>query len=265
MNDERPLDQALKDLAGSVEETLSVHPDGDLLLAHHRGELAPREADALEEHLAWCRECAALFRDAGEFAAGEAEPADPEEKLADWRALRARLAGEVRGEEIPGELTSRPEPPAGPRRRYSPAIAAVLAFALGGAGLWIATLNGRLEDSRRPQANTPIIDLSPPEADRTGESRAQEVDPARSAILVLNTRTPLEDDRYRVLIVDPEGRTVWTVDGLAPQHYGTLNLQLPPGSLEPGDYDLILETGDGAQTIETFRVRVLEQASASGP
>jgi anti-sigma factor RsiW len=261
---ERPtIDQALGDLASSVEEGLAVHPDEHPFLAHKRGELSPQEADALEEHLAWCRPCAALWQEVSGLGAGEPEPIDPEEKRGDWESLQRRLAA---GEEPVHAGEPRPAPEPAPRRRYSPAIAAVLALALGGAGVWIATLNTRLDDQRRPRPNVAVRDLKPPAAERQGAESGLEIDAGETTVLVLNPRTPVADDAYRAeILAEDGGRPVWTLDGLVPTLYGTFTVQLPPGSLAPGEYRLVLLSAEEAEPLETFHLRVVETGRAPGP
>ena len=253
MRDEPSSDDTLRRLARSVETNLSTHPEPEAFLAHRRGELAALEEDALEEHLAWCRDCAAIWRDLPRFLDGEAEPFDPEEKAADWRALQERLETEApAAEEEPSAHTRLPS-----RGRLASGLAAALAVALGGAALWIVQLSDRLEDSRRPRPNVPIHDLAPPAGERAGEEPPLAIALDQNAILIFNTRAELEDRPYEARILDENGRVVWTIDGLQPTRYGNFNLELPAGSLEPGRYRIVVQAGEG-EPVGEYTVHVVE-------
>lgn len=254
MRDEPSSDDTLRRLARSVEESLSTHPEPETFLAHRRGELPASEEDALEEHLAWCRDCAAAWRDLPRFLDGEAEPFDPEEKAADWRALQERL--ETEAPPADEEPTAEARSPS--RGRLASGLAAALAVALGGAALWIGQLSDRLEDSRRPRPNVPIHDLAPAGGERSGEEPLLAIELDRSAILIFNVRADLEDRLYEARIFDEDGQEVWTIEGLEPTRFGNFNLELPAGSLEPGLYRIVVQAGEGEPPVGEYAVRVIE-------
>jgi hypothetical protein len=256
MTDEASWEDTLKRLARSVDENLAVHPDPEAFLAHRRGELPAAEVEALEEHLAWCRDCAGIWRDLPQFLEGDAEPFDPEEKAADWRALQAQL------ETAAPPADEEPPPAARPasRSRLAAGLAAALALAVGGSALWIANLSQRLEDDRRPRPNVAIHDLSPPAAVRAGEEPPLSIRLDRNAVLVLNVSAELEDRAYEARILDGEGEPVWTIDGLEPGRFGNFTLELPAGSLDPGLYRIVVQGGEGEPAVGEYAVRVVEPA-----
>jgi hypothetical protein len=252
MSDEASWDDDVRRLARAVEANLSAHPDAEALVAHQRGDLPQAEADALEEHLAWCRDCASLYRDVPWFFEEEAEPSDPAERAAAWSALEARLEEE--------------EPPvaAHPVRRRTTGfrlmsgLAAALAVVLGGAVYWMVQMHGRVDELGRPRGNVPIRDLAPEGAERTPEQGPPTVSLERGAQLVLDTSSDLAAGSYLAEIEEQDGRVLWRIDGLRPTDYGTLTLALPPGALPPGLYRIVVRGEGGAPEVGHYTLRVVE-------
>ncbi len=254
MSDDAHRDDEVRRLARSVEANLAAHPDAETLVAHQRGELPEGEAAALEEHLAWCRDCASLYRDVPWFFEEEAEPAEPEDLAADWSALEARLARE----KAPGPA-EHPEP----RRRVTAfrlmtSLAAALAVALGIAVYWIAQTHGRVDQLQQPRGNVPILDLAPEGAARARAEGPPAVSLERGAHLVFNTEAELGNGLYQAQILGEDGRLRKAIGDLQPTGYGNLTLWLPPGSLHPGLYRIVLRTEEGGPEVGHYALRVVE-------
>jgi Putative zinc-finger len=144
---------------------LARHLSMERLAAYRAGELAPEEAEAVQDHLAECRECVSALLDLARY--GEMmeldEPLPPgagvptsAQTEASWQSLRARLpsapavspavppAAELPGtlapvaQVIPFGRASRASNTAG-RPVLVSALAAALALCLVGFPLWIAT------------------------------------------------------------------------------------------------------------------------------
>jgi hypothetical protein len=134
------------------------HLSMERLAAYRAGELAPEETEAVQDHLAECRDCVSALLDLARY--GEmmesAEPPppgagvpSPEQTEASWQSLRARLplAPAVSppvspAPERPGTIAQvvpfgRPPGKAG-RPLLVSALAAALALCLVGFPLWIA-------------------------------------------------------------------------------------------------------------------------------
>ena len=252
MSDEASWDDDVRRLARAVEANLPAHPDAETLVAHQRGELPQAEADALEEHLAWCRDCASLYRDVPWFFEGEAEPVDPAERAADWSALEARLEEEA----PPAEARSVRRRTTG--LRLMSGLAAALAVVLGGAVYWMVQANGRVDELQRPRGNVPIRDLAPEGAQRTPEQGPPTVSLERGAQLVLDTSSDLGTGSYQAQIEKQDGRVLWTIEGLRPSDYGTLTIGLPPASLPPGLYRIVVQGEGGAPEVGHYALRVVE-------
>jgi hypothetical protein len=247
--DQHFVDEAVRDLARAVEEGLEEHPDPDTLLAHHRGELSPEEAAAVDDHVLWCRDCASFSRHTP-VPEEELGPVDSDEAAADWRALRRRIEAESTSEQ---DTTSA-------RRQVPAARAAVAAIALVAAGVWIGHVLSDGESPPAPEPNVQIVDLAPPASDRATDAPATEFGSETYTVLVLSARLPEDAARFEARFVDTSGRTAYTVRDLVPAEYGNLHIGLPPGALAAGEYRVELVEPDTPEPLETFPVRVLEPA-----
>ena len=87
----KTIDELVRRVAREVSAGIASHPPADAFLRHRRGELSPPELAAFEEHLAWCRDCAAIARELPAFLDDLAPPFDPAEREADWQPLLERL------------------------------------------------------------------------------------------------------------------------------------------------------------------------------
>jgi len=124
-----------------------------------------------------------------------------------------------------------------------------------------AGLEKDLAQARQPQANTPILALSPErsvgEAEPTQQVRVSAKTPGW-IVLSLELDAP-EYERYRVTLLKGT-KEVWRGDGLEPNAQDSLVVSLPSALLEPGDYAVRVEgTPNGGRPAPvarfTFRAR----------
>lgn len=211
------------------------HPDVDMWVAYHGGDLPGSEEDRLRGHLAKCPACVSLVLDLAAFAGTEEVRAEVSEfeMAAAWRALKADLP------ETPPRLTD---------RRVSLPLALAASFLIGVLGLtfWgleyrdAQALRGTVAALSQPQLNLSISDLEPNMATRSGGTvDPKEVPHNAFAVLIMLPTEAFEV--YEVEIVGDGEQVLWASPGLAPNaELGTLTVGLPPGYLEPGYYRLQL-------------------------
>lgn len=122
------------------------HLSMERLAAYRAGELAPDEAEAVQDHLAACPGCASALLDlarSGEMMAAEEPPPpgagvpSPAQTEASWQRLRARLPL-APAASPPGERPGTVVPFPNRTRVLVSALAAALALCLIGFPLWIA-------------------------------------------------------------------------------------------------------------------------------
>jgi hypothetical protein len=279
-----PLEPALRAEAARAERALSTHPSPETLAAYHERRLAAAEQERLRDHLALCTNCAQLLLDLFAFAelgtpAEVHGPTDVDRDSA-WRSLRVRLGdgGEVGDREIPAAPASGvpgvsnvarlPQPPqASPvpsRPRPSPwawALAASL-LAVAGLGFWVFEL--RQENARltEPAVNAVIADLATG-GDATrggGEPKEQPLPADRPLVLILNAPdVPVSAAGYEVQILadGPGGPVVRTLRNLPRGTDNNFTLDLPPGFLRPGKYQIRLYSADTVhQPLADFPLRI---------
>lgn len=234
-----------------------AHPDPDALAAYQAGELSPEEESRMQDHLAACRECAALLLDLEglsdpSFGAGSGS-ADQE---AVWQRLRetaiTQQEGTASAAVVPFRRRTLSTSP-----RWLQALAAALLLATLGLSQWVVSLRQMIQEQRRPQITTPLPLSS--HAVR-GEERDRPIRTihARDSVLLSSILIPLwsRSTRYRVVIARSSGSEVWSVAGLAPDRRGLLApIVLPPHALSPGDYRIRV-LGEGGEPIEEQPLRV---------
>jgi hypothetical protein len=121
-----------------------------------------------------------------------------------------------------------------------------------------AGLEKDLAQARQPQANTPILSLSPERS--VGEAEpTQQVRLAPGWIVLSLELDAPEYERYRVSLLQGK-KEVWHGDGLEPNAQDSLVVTLPTALLEPGDYAVRVEgTPNGGRPAPvarfTFRAR----------
>ena len=242
------------------------HPPAELLAGWVTGEVAEAEAEALQDHLAACRECAAVVVDLADLANLPPMPGEPTDfqVAASWRSLRARLAAaaaEAPDTEPEDAASAFPPPPAvaaasfsapeprpvsqlvppapqpepAARRRWNwsrPAVswaaaAAMLVACLGFAS-WGLHVHARLDELLVPVPNVPVVDLD------GGDTRgaASEVEVSAAGPYYLLVFYPVLDSAVRESALD----YAWTLRG----EDGAEVLAGEGLELQPGDYFTLL-------------------------
>jgi hypothetical protein len=127
-----------------------------------------------------------------------------------------------------------------------------------------AGLEKDLAQARQPQANTPILSLSPERSAGGETAPTQQVRLAKTSgwiVLSLELDAP-EYEHYRVTLLKGT-KEVWRNGGLEPNGQDSLVVSLPMALLEPGDYAVRVEgTPDGGlpAPVARFTFRALKQA-----
>jgi Putative zinc-finger len=209
----------------------SVHATEDEIAAYHAGTLPPDEEARVQDHLLECSECTELLLGLDEFAQENDEPAPPEEVRAAWEELRARL---------PSSAPDLPAPLPYPRRRAQPvwllALAATLAAAVVGLGVWNVSLRNQRDELSRPEVNPQIVELSPSPLRGGGAAGEPALKPeGRQVTLVLHSDDPRRFADYEVELTGADGTVIWKEKGLRRQELGYFSLILPRRLLESGD------------------------------
>jgi len=112
------IDAAVRAYAAGQRRSRQGHPTVEELAAYHRGELAGRARELLQDHLARCEECARLLLDLESFA--DLEPPSEAYRLSDddveeaKEALTARIRGDTAS---PARLLRFPPAAAPPKKR----------------------------------------------------------------------------------------------------------------------------------------------------
>lgn len=257
------LEPLLGELVAATASAATDHPDPGRLLAYHEGRLPAGEEEPLQTHLAACPACAAALLDLDAFAGAarsrERGPADLAAATA-WRALAPRLAADQ------GDRRT-------PRRFGLPAplraLAAVLLLAVPGLAILLGRSQGQVDDLRRalaaPQTEVPILYLDGATRDEGLAAATLEL-PEGDAffLLAVTPEGATAVDRYRVEILDEDGRSIWRHDDVAPSDHGALRLGFTRRSLGPGSYRLEIVGRQAADPPTTFSFTVRDAAGLGG-
>lgn len=242
------LKDAMKELAAP-----GSHPAPEKLAAYHAGELSPEEEGRIQDHLALCRECAALLLDLDgladpDFGAG----ADLAGKETVWQSLREEIS--PRAQVVP---LRRPVPSS---PRWLQALAASLLIATLGLSLWVVSLRRTVAELSAPQENAPVLDLYSGTARGEGSPAPVLTVPSniRFFTIILNPAGQRRYERYRVEIARAGGEKVWSGQGIEPSPFGSFSLTLPRRAVGPGDYRVRLfgRSGGTEEPIEEYAFRV---------
>jgi hypothetical protein len=245
------MSEELKDALKRMDP--GAHPDPERLAAYHAGELSPEEEGRVQDHLALCRECAALLLDLDgladpDFGAGT----DLSGKEAVWRNLREEMA--PRALVVPLRRPVRSSP------RWLQALAASLLVATLGLSLWVASLRRTVADLSSPEPNAPVLDLysSGTRGDGSPAPVLTVSGHARFFTLILNVAGQRRYERYRVEILRAGGGKVWENREIEPFSFGSFSLTIPRSAAGPGDYRVRLfgRSGAAEEPIDDYAFRV---------
>ena len=255
------LDETLRTLGESVLGEPSEHPTRDQLVAFCRGELSPQESEAVEAHLAWCREDADFvlaFREVSGLDPADEEPV--EELDAAWSDFLERRGPAVAAPPAPVPEPEKRGRETGRRFRMPLALAASLLLAAVSTAGWVASL---LRSERPPAAlaNGQIVDLGATDEERTAGPEAREIvlgaDEA-SLTLILHPTRELEAGSYSAALLTRAGKEVWRGD-VRPTDLDTFHVTFPRGSLPAGESALELRRNrDGrSEVVDRFPLRIV--------
>jgi Putative zinc-finger len=248
------MSEELKDaMQEIVRRGLDSHPDPERLAAYHAGELSPEEEGRVQDHLALCRECAALLLDLDgladpDFGAGT----DLTGKEAVWRSLQEEMAPPARV--VPLRRTAPSSP------RWLQALAASLLIATLGLSLWVASLHRTVTELSSPEPNAPVLDLY--SSGTRGEGSPAPIltvsGDVRFFTLILNSAGQRRYEGYRVEIVRAGGGKVWENREIEPFSFGSFSLTIPRRMVGPGDYRVRLfgRNGGAEEPIDDYAFRV---------
>ncbi len=250
-----PVRAAVRSWSAEARAGEDAHPTSDVLLAYHDLELAEVEAEGVREHLASCAECAQRALDLASLSAqalaeGDAERSEKADEA--WQSTRRALAVEGLLRSSGGAPAKRPswlfaDGLFGPRLAW--AAAAVLLLTTVGLSLRLADAGRSLSELERVRANVLLIDLHPLAAGGQRADEAPQPEVASAAgedlVLILHLLDPGLYTRYRVELMDPEGRTMWSTDALERSPEGDFTVLLPRRLLAAGDYRIRLHGMDG--------------------
>ena len=252
------------------ERETGDHPEVDVLIAYHQGELTGGQRDGVLDHLTVCRQCMGMLRDFREFSDSVAERAEEEsvdfEAAASLRALKPRLAA-TDGAAEP-DTAGRSPSPSVPKKSVWQVLAAMAAtFVLTALGFSI----WNSEQQRTPaglQPNAAIYDLKEQSGERSGRTAPVTSIPASlGATLILSPDLEPPFTKYRIVFRDVGGAVIQSAQGLTPHPVdATLTCGLLPGSLPPGDYGVELyEDVPNApvRPLAEYSIRVLEPLPGS--
>lgn len=228
-------------------------------MEYHERRLGPDEMEDVREHLAACSDCAAQLLALASLFDGDEEPG-PEMSRAEldaaWERQKARLFPSP-----PAVLAERRRPPVSSRWAWATAATMGLAAAL----LTVVVIDQRqaLEQSARPRANPPLVNLVPSGSVRQGVPDVSELrlpEEAERAWVILNPSAELDFPSYDVEIVGPKGERVLRFEDLQSSEAANFRLEIPRAVLAaPGDYKILLrgKKEGQRQTVEEFALRVL--------
>jgi hypothetical protein len=219
------------EIVSADRRRLGDPPSVDEVLSYSRGELSAAAEARVRELLA----CYPELADALTIPFGEPGESLPDEVIAhQWKSFREQL------------------PTPRPRRVWQAATAMAAALALTfGALLWNA-----LQELREPRAIAAehVLDTSP---ERGGRGGAETILLADAGDVVLTA--PLHDHpefpRYRVDVLEIAGasrRQRWSTTTTARDPH-VLRVLIPGGSLEPGEYELVVNGLSGERPHELVR------------
>ncbi|HEV7506956.1 MAG TPA: zf-HC2 domain-containing protein [Thermoanaerobaculia bacterium] len=235
MNDDTAdLDRLFARLSGEgPHRDPDEHPAPEKLSAYLASKLSPEEDDVIQEHLAHCTLCTELLLDLQRFLEPPVEDLPREgvvdfETAAGWRELRGKL---WKDESISKPLRSR-------RPASLKSLAAVLALAMVGLGMYVLKLHG---DLNAPRAGYHIL-LASAQTRGTAEpvERVKLHEVPRDLSLTLVKPPEVDFPAYVAEISRENSAQVLTIKGLRYQKEEGITLLLSKDRFEPGIYRIVL-------------------------
>lgn len=257
---ERELEQALKEYVEDAGGELGPPPAAEELELYRAGGLEPAEEERVRDHLTLDPASRVLFQAlAGQgLSAGPALGGPEVDQETAWHALEQRLDREGRVLKLPRRAA-----PAGAASGRAPLylVAASLLAATVALGVWGLGLQHKVEKLARPQA-TALLELFPEQPERgepaPGSALVDAAPGSTSFALVLHCNAHRAFETYSVEIVDAQGDSQWRGDRLVESEHGTFNMFVPKRFLKPGEYRIRLlgwENGED-QVIEEYPLQV---------
>ncbi|MEM7587722.1 MAG: zf-HC2 domain-containing protein [Acidobacteriota bacterium] len=246
LNDSEALVATLARAAqGSVGEPLDI----EVLVAYHRNELPPEEAERVQDHLVGCPRSAQTLLDLSSFESDASRDSDAVTDLsavAAWRSFKPRIttANDDEGDRAkPRSVWNARSPLV--------AIAASLLMAVVGLSLWVAQLRGTNSGLEQTVAQLSQVQVNPPvfyldETTRDADSDvAAEVAANHPFFLVTVIPGSTEDfPAYEAEVENAAGQVIWN-QTIALTDAATLRLMLPRQDFPAGDYQVRLFGRDG--------------------
>lgn len=259
------LDETLRTLGESVLGEPSEHPGRERLVAFCRGELSPRESEAVEAHLAWCREDADFVLAFREVSGLDPADEEPDEEAAGeldaaWGDFLQRRGPAVTAPPPPVSAPEKRGRDTGRRFRMPLALAASLLVAAVSTAGWVASL---LRSERPPAAlaNGQIVDLGATDEERAAGLEAKEIvlQPDEASLtLILHPTRDLAPGSYSAALLTRNGEEVWRGD-VRPTDLDTFHVTFPRESLPAGESALELRRNlnGRAEAIDRFPLRIV--------
>lgn len=255
----RSIDQAALQIASEMEGAVSDHPKVEDLVGYQEDRLANDDAERIRRHVVACPECARelLELEGLDFESRSDRSLLPNsaETAEDWAEFQQRVAANW------------PQPT--PRNIRPPWWALAAAVAVAAVfGFWLG-LNHR---SSIPPAPTNLADIQPLGLDLLpdGEALSREVTTENvqipGGVDALFLRLHLGDqtiyETYSIAVVNADGVTIWSQQGLLRQPEGGFVLLMPRTAVSSGRYQLqLIGTTDGEVTTLATYTFMLSNAS----
>lgn len=244
--------------------TMDRHPSPEQIAAYHEQRLSPDAMEEMRAHLVTCPDCTAQLLDLAALFEAEEDPGaeiSPVEMDAAWQRQQARLSP------VPPVVRLEERRASAPLRRPWATAALGLAAALLAV---IALAQWRtIAQLRQPQANPPLVNLTPSGSLRQGVERIPELRvpaEARRVWVILNPTVELDAASYDVEVVAPDGQVVLRLENLQGSEAANFRLEIPSDILRAGNHRILLTRGNAEdrEVVEEFDLSV-HLASPSTP
>ncbi len=278
------VDQFRESFRATIDGSKSLssqHLSSEDICAYHAGDKSAREEARIQDHLAECRECAALLLDLSAFSEQARQSETGEDVYAAWNEFK-RAAGMSMPPRVVDFESNR-------RRKMSPltvglAIAASLIFVVLAGGIWMRIRRGATpEISRQTEPGPPqaVPSLTPPTAaspasdsplpDKTAVTpEVPGLAPSPSKELIARNIAPAELYPNEALRGDPEVKAIQLTKDAT-----TFSVILHVVRANPlGSYSVVVKDSSGSiawsarvafqKSTNTFRLRIPAKAVPAG-